>query len=123
MILAGLLSMVDIGRAVNERIALDGVLRTGTRVAMTDPGAAAVRAAIAVADDGQNSSADRGALTLDVYRYCACIADSASAVACNVTCGGSSATAIFYRLTTTTTFDGMLLPRISLGAESRVRIR
>ena len=123
IIAAGLLSTVDLGRAINERISLDNLLRVGTRIAMTDPGAGVVRAAIGVADDSQSHSNDRSALSLDVLRYCACPDDSASALPCSTTCAGSAPTAIFYRLTSTATFDGMLLPPISIGADSRVRIR
>lgn len=123
MICAGLLSVVDVGRAVNERMLLDGVLRAGALVAMSDPGVAAVSGAIGIVDSGQGTAAQRGRLTLDVERYCACLDETEMALACNATCAGSLQTAIFYRLAGSTTFDGMLLPRISLGAESRVRIR
>lgn len=123
MIVAGLLSVVDVGGAVNERIKLDGILRAGALVAMSDPGVEAVRETIGVVDTGQGAATQRGSLTLDVRRYCACLTDTATTVACNATCAGAQPTAIFYRLTSGTTFDGMLLPRIRLGAESRVRIR
>jgi pilus assembly protein CpaE len=123
MLVVGLLSMVDIGRAVNERIALENVLRAGARVAISDPGAEAVRNAIGVVESGQRAATARGALTFDAQRYCACTDDTATARDCDVTCAGALPTAIFYRLTSSTTYDGMLLPSMRLGAETRVRIR
>ncbi|WP_081904664.1 TadE/TadG family type IV pilus assembly protein [Palleronia rufa] len=123
MMLAGLLGVVDVGGAVNERIKLDAILRAGALVAMTDPGAAAVSDTLSVVDAGQGATDQRASLTLDVQRYCACPGDTGATVACSTTCPGAQPTAIFYRLSTGTTYDGMVLPRISLGAESRVRIR
>ena len=123
MICAGLLSVVDVGRAVNERLMLEGVLRAGALMAMSDPGVAAVSQTIGFVDSGQGAAAQRGGLTLDVERYCACLDETETPLACNAPCAGSSQTAIFYRLAGSTTYEGMFLPRISLGAESRVRIR
>lgn len=123
MIVAGLLSMVDLGRAVNERLAIENLLQAGARVAISDPGAEAVKDAIALVDAGSVRMAQPGALTFDVQRYCACMDDTDTPRDCDVTCVGSSSTAIFYRLTSATTYDGMLLPPIRLGSETRIRIR
>ncbi|WP_299970841.1 TadE family protein [uncultured Roseobacter sp.] len=123
LIVLGLLGAIDVGQAVNQRIALESTLQAGAAIAMSDPGASAVRNAIAFVDGDKKASAQRGTLTLQVDRYCACIADAETAVACNTTCVGSAPTAIFYRLSGDTTFDGALLPPISIGTENRVRIR
>lgn len=123
MIFFGLLSLVDVGRAINERIALDGALRAGALVAMSDPGAAAVRSAVTVADSSRTTASERATLALDVKRFCACPENTGVSLDCTVVCTGTTPTAIYYRLDGSTTYDGMLLPVIRLAAHSRVRVR
>ena len=123
VLFVALLSMMDIGRAVGERMGVDAALRTGAQVAMSDPGADAVRAAIAAVDEAGGPSAARSALAIDVQRFCACPGASDVSVACSTTCAGPAATEIFYSLKADTTFSGVFLPILSLGAENRVRVR
>lgn len=123
MIFFGFLSMVDVGRAIAERLALDGALRAGAFVAMSDPGTSAVKAAVGMADGSRTAGGERGTLKVDVQRFCACPEDTGTMLACTVTCAGTSPAAIYYSLDGSTTYDGLLLPTIELAGENRVRVR
>lgn len=123
MIFFGLLSLVDVGRAINERMALDAALRAGAQIAMSDLGTTAVQSAVTLVDMGRMATDERGTLLLNVERFCACPEDTASSLSCTAICAGLSPTAIYYQLKGSTTFDGILIPTIELATESRVRVR
>jgi hypothetical protein len=115
--------MIDVGRAIHQRLALGAALQTGAQLAMSDPGADAIRAAVVMADAAAAPSASRGPLTVSVSRTCTCASDTSVSVDCATTCLASSPTQIAYSLRAETTMAGILLPTISFGAESRVRVR
>lgn len=112
---------LDLGLALYERMTMDRLLRGGAQAAMSDPGAAAVRAVVeASAEDDFAPGAE---FTLTVERYCACPVDTSAAVVCTNLCGDGSAPGVFYRLEADRDYPGMVLPAIGLEAEAKVRIR
>ncbi len=123
VIILALLSMIDVGRAIHQRLALGAALQTGAQLAMSDPGAEAVRAAVEMADTATAPSASRGPLSISVSRTCTCASDTGVSVDCAATCPGSRPTEIAYSLRAESTMAGILLPTISFSAEGRVRVR
>jgi Flp pilus assembly protein TadG len=128
-----LLSMVDVGMAISERMAVDSVLRAGAHEAMKDSGkdkedkedkvlealyaisAKNFPLANGVAPDGLNAP------KFTVKYLCDC--PEQQNVACSATCSGNVATSIFYDLTGKKTFTGNFLPAIELAPEIRVQVR
>lgn len=114
-------AMLDLGLALYDRMTMDRLLRGGAQAAMSDPGAAAVRAVVeASAEDDFAPGAE---FTLTVERYCACPVDTGVAVVCTSPCADGSAPGIFYRLEGAREYPGMILPAMGLEAEAKVQIR
>lgn len=115
-----LLSMVDIGLALNERMTIDHILRGGAQTAMQGGDEAAVLNVLETTA-AKNFTAEE--VLFDVVRYCACAEDPGVAVACSTTCAGPSATSIYYRLTGTKSYDGIFLPTMNMAPSVEVQRR
>lgn len=131
-----LLAMVDMGRAVFEKIAIDQSLRAGFEAAMIDPGKERVETIIADAAgpmfnvtfpaDAQSSTVSGGAdksLRVTVNRFCACPSAVKTSVSCTVRCTPTTFPYAFYDLDAEKNFSGMLLPRFSLSSHLEVQVR
>lgn len=124
-----LLTSIDLGRALTERMAIDHALRAGAQRAMADPGAASVldvmrttaKTNFTLADD----TAETGEPTLDlsVARFGACPDNPGYAVAPSTVCAGSTPTYIYYRMEATKTYAGWITPAIEFDRASQVQIR
>lgn len=125
----GLLSMVDLGLAVNERMTIDHVLRAGAQRALADPGETAVMSALnATAEKNftlasNNNPPVSNPLALTVTRFCACPDQTGIAVACSTICTGTTPTFTYYRLSGQKTYKGMLIPSITAKPSVQVQIR
>jgi pilus assembly protein CpaE len=126
----GLLSTVDIGLAVTERMSLDHVLRAAAQSAMSDQGQDNVRKALegiasrnftVASPTADNVAGD--AVTLSVERFCACAENLSARVECSATCAGSAPTLAYYRMTARKAHDGMVLPRMNLEVALQVQVR
>lgn len=120
ILFVSLLSMVDIGFALHERMTIDHVLRGGAQTAMEGGDEAAVLKVLQ-ATAARNFTAEE--VVFNVARYCACAEDPGVGVACSTTCAGPSATSIYYRLTGTKSYDGIFLPTMSLAPSVEVQLR
>jgi len=114
-----LLSMVDVGFAINERMTIDSVLRAGAQEAMDDPGKDKV---LAVLNDTGAKNFAAGAVPNFTVEHPVCECPESSAVACSATCDGGAATSIYYRLDGTKTYDGIFMS-IPIGPSMRVQVR
>lgn len=122
-----LVLMVDVGLALYERMAIDHVLRSGAQAAMADPGAADVLK-IMQSTESANVDPGRAAVTLDPpARFCACPenagVDPGSAPACTAVCTSSAPPYVYYRMSASATYDGLLLPEIPLSSSVQVQVR
>lgn len=134
------LAMVDIGRAVFEKIAIDQSLRAGFEAAMSDPGEATVNDIVADAagemfkvkssrgtgGQGENSGYQSGStdtLSISVRRYCACPKDLETSISCSTRCTATTFPYAFYAMDAWKHFDGVLLPRFGLSGEIKVQVR
>lgn len=123
-----LVAAVDLGLAEYERMTIDHALRAGAQSAMVDQGPDAVLKVV------QNTASrnfaistqptpSAKALSVTVKRFCACANNTAVEVACSTTCSGSAPTFIYYRLSGTKIYDGMIMPDITLGPTVQVQVR
>lgn len=113
-------AMLDVGAAVNDRMAMDRLLSAGAAAAMADPGADEVRNVIeASAPSGFAPGAE---FTLAVDRFCACAAAPDTPVGCGSTCSGDPP-AVYYEMAAERTYPAMMLPDIPLSTAAEVRVR
>ena len=124
----GLLSAVDLGLAVNERMEVNHVLRAGAEAATNKSDEATVLAIMAATAsqnmtpsiDGQGGAGD---LNLTVDQYCACPDATEVAVTCSTICTGNVPTYVYYQIDGSKTYTGMFIPNISFAPSMRVQIR
>lgn len=118
-----LLASMDLSSVLSEREGLDHVLRSGAQLAMSDAGAAATLAVMQGAASEQFPQGATPALTLNASRFCACPNAPATSVGCRTICTGNLPTYIFYRMTATKSFDGILFPRFDFAPVLEVQVR
>ena len=132
----GLLSAIDIGLAVNERMEVNHVLRAGATAAINKSDEDVVLAIMAttgghiqstrgglnmsVSINGQGAAGD---LSLTVNQYCACPDATEVEVICSTICTGDVPTYVYYQLDGSKTYTGMIIPNISFAPSMRVQIR
>jgi Flp pilus assembly protein TadG len=128
-----LLLAVDVGLAVNEKMAVDHVMRVGAETAMADPGASKVQDVLeqtagenfsVVMDSSSSSSYSMGSdgIAVGVSRFCACPNARSVAVACTSTCTGKTPLA-FYRLDSRKEYSGIFLSSIKMKAALQVQVK
>lgn len=122
-----LVLMVDVGLAFYQRMGIDHVLRSGAQAAMADPGVGEV---LKVLQSTQGLNPEPGQASVafaQPARFCACPesadVDPAAAPACTVSCAGGAAPYVYYRMSASATYDGMLIPEIPLGSSLQVQVR
>ena len=128
----GLLSTVDLGLAVNERMEVNHVLRAGAEAAINKSDEDTVYAVMANTA-GQNMEVaeyhyghyhgEPGDLRLAVNQYCACPDATEVAVTCTTICTGNVPTYVYYQIDGSKTYTGMFIPNISFTPSMRVQIR
>jgi pilus assembly protein CpaE len=124
----GLLSAIDLGLAVNERMDVNHVLRAGAEAAINKADDADVLEIMA-ATGGQNMTVNTngqgaaGDLSLTVNQYCACPDATEVAVTCSTICTGDVPTYVYYQIDGSKTYTGMFIPNISFSPSIRVQIR
>ena len=124
----GLLSAIDLGLAVNERMEVNHVLRAGAEAAINKSDedvvlgimAATAGLNMTASIDGQGGAGD---LNLTVDQYCACPDATEVAVTCSTICPGDVPTYVYYQLGGSKTYTGMFIPNISFAPSIRVQIR
>ena len=129
MLIFGLLSMVDLGLAVNERMTIGHILRAAAQTAMTDPGESTVLDFLNTTAETHFTLASNNfppvsdPLTVSVTRFCACPESPAAAVTCTTTCDADEPTYVFYRLSAEKTYDGIFMPQIDAEPSIQVQVR
>jgi pilus assembly protein CpaE len=114
-----LLSMVDVGFAIYERMTIDYVLRAGAQAAMDDPADGEV---LTVLNETAAKNFAAGAVPIFTVEHPICECPENTDVLCSATCDGDAATSIYYRLEGTKTYDGIFMS-IDLGPSVRVQVR
>ena len=128
------LAVVDLGFAINQRMAADHVLRVGAEAAMSDPGEATVQQVLqqtaganfpTVSADPMPTSISTSSdtLYLRARRFCSCPESRSTEVACTATCAAGKTPLAFYRLTAAKRYSGMLLPSTQINSALQVEAR
>lgn len=120
-----LLASIDIGNVLSEREAMGHVLRSGAQMAMADGGETAALAAMqgAASTRFTLTAGTKKSVVLAASRFCACPNAPATATGCTTICAGNLPTNIYYRMTATKTFAGILFPRFDLNPVLQVEVR
>jgi len=112
----GLLTMVDVGLAISERMALDQALRAGAELAManvddTDTLENTVRAA---------HDADPNSYSVAVNQFCGC---DGAAGSCTTLCANGEPPSIYIDFSASRTMETFLLPSFDVASTLRVQVR
>lgn len=123
-----LVASADVGLAEYQRMTIDHILRAGAQSAMADPGQAQVLSVVQNTASknftlSTQTTASANALTLDVQRFCACPENTRTAVNCSTTCTGSAPTFIYYLMSGTSIYSGMIMPALTLHPSVQVQVR
>ena len=115
MIIFGLLTMVDIGGAIAERMEMDRNVRAGAQAAMSlnNDVSSIEEIILASTEEPEN-------LTVAVNMQCLC--SEASAV-CTTPCPDATAPGVFVEISTQQAYDGIIIPERTLTSQTRVQIR
>jgi len=125
----GLLSMVDIGLAVFQRMTMDHVVRSGVQSAMADQGTDKVRRTLEASAaehftlGGVTPVGGKPPITLSVSRYCVCPETPTTQTACSTVCPSRKPTLAFYSLGATGRYSGSFMPDIALNPTVEVQVR
>lgn len=125
MIFFSFLAMVDVGLAINERMYVDQVLRSGGQPAMRDHGETTVRTVLqrAVCKSGETfpSCAQISEMTFSADRYCVCPTTGVRDTTCTSTCAIKPRK--YYELSATRSYEGIFLPRMDFAPSVTVEVR
>ena len=115
IVFAGLISMLDLGLALNDRMAMDRGLRAGAAAAMADiTDAAAVQAIVEESSGGVQN------VTVAVTEVCEC---GKVGVLCSSLCTGGAQPDLFLEISADKVYEGILLGGYDLTSTTRVRVR
>lgn len=120
-----LLAAIDLGNVLSEREAMGHVLRSGAQMAMLDQGSPAVLTAMqgAASERFVLTAGSKTSIALGASRFCACPTAPATSTSCSTICTGNVPTYIFYRMTATKTYNGILFPLFNLAPAIQVQVR
>lgn len=120
-----LLAAIDLGNVLSERETMDHVLRSGAQMAMGDLGSDAVLAAMQGAASGRFTltAGTTKSVALAASRFCACPETPAASTGCGTICTGSLPTHIYYRMTATKIYNGIIFPLFTLTPALQVQVR
>lgn len=125
LIFFSLLAMVDVGFAVNDRMYVDQILRSGGQPAMRDRGEAIVEETLkrAACKGGETypNCTNIAKMTFAVDRYCVCPVTEVTDPTCTDTCEIRPQT--FYKVSATKTYEGIFLPQFNFVPSKIVEVR
>ena len=129
MLIISLITVTDIGLAMQQRMNLDQSVRAGAEFAMNNVSDVEtikemVKSA-ATGSHGQNrNDVSSNAPTVTVPpSYCECPDARGTAVACDVLCTGDVPPSIFYDISATRRYDAIFVPDFTLASQITVQVR
>ena len=115
IVFAGLISMLDLGLALNDRMAMDRGLRAGAAAAMADiTDTATVQAVV------EESSGGVQGVAVSVAEVCVC---GDVSLLCSNMCSGGAQPDRFLEISANKVYEGILLTGYDLSSIMRVRVR
>jgi pilus assembly protein CpaE len=124
----GMLGMVDTALAIDSRMQMDSALRAAAESSLSDPGVEVVKKVFdsvkgTVTNDGYNENVSKVDASVNVTRYCAC-PDSINTVhSCNTICTGSKIPYLYYEMTGSGSYTGILLNNLTIERTIQVQLR
>jgi len=115
MFIVSLVLMLDVGLAVGDRMELDRNLRAGVQATMAN-----MNDLDAVRDVILAAASEPDALTVAVERTCTC---GGVAVSCVSWCTADEPPSVFVNMSAMQDFAGVMLPAMTLEAETHVQLR
>ncbi|MBC7477916.1 MAG: pilus assembly protein [Pseudorhodobacter sp.] len=129
MLIFSVMATVDLGLAISERLTIGHILRAGAQSVTEGAGIARIDLVLRTIAAKNMTVAVAGAagtdrsLSLAVRQICACAAQPSTAVACATTCAQNAPTQVFYILTGSKTYAGLILPRFAQSKSLEVQVR
>lgn len=129
MLIFSTLAMVDLGLAISERMTIGHILRSGAQSATENVGTTRISqvmrttAAKNMTVVAAGSAGTDTAIALSAVRICACASQPSVAVACSTTCTPNAPTQVYYVLSGSKTYDGLILPRFTQSKSLEVQVR
>ena len=123
---------IDVGFAVNEKMAIDHTVRVGADRAMSDPGESVVQVSLqqaasknfsSVSTDPYPSPGTSPSVHVKASRFCVCPQDRATQVACTTTCAARKPVLAYYRLTGKKSYAGILVPSMIFDSALEVEVK
>lgn len=121
VLVLAVLATADIGLAIHEASEVDQAMRNGAEAALNDPGESLV-GAVLVAVDTTGSGPSSTHWSVDRYHACREAPDTRFDDPI-MTCAGSRASSIFYKITGVRAYAGIFLPARDLTRTASVQVR
>jgi pilus assembly protein CpaE len=129
MLILSLITVTDIGLAMQQRMNLDQSVRAGAEFAMNNVSDVntikeMVKSAATGAYGQARNDVSSNTPTVTVPpAYCECPDARGTAVACNVLCAGDIPPSIFYDISATRRYDAIFIPDFTLASQMTVQVR
>lgn len=129
ILIFSILATADLGLALSERMTLGHILRAGAQSATEDVGIAKIDLSLRTTAAKNMTVAAAGTagtdttVALSVRRICSCAARPSVALACSTTCDQQAPTQIYYILSGSKTYSGLILPRFQQSKSLEVQVR
>lgn len=129
MLLLSLITVTDIGLAMQERMNLDQSVRAGAEFAMNNVSDVEtikemVRASATGSYGQSRNDVVSNTPTVTVPpAYCECPEARGTAVACGALCAGDIPPSIFYDISATRLYDAIFVPDFTLATQITVQVR
>jgi Flp pilus assembly protein TadG len=129
MLIISLITVTDIGLAMQQRMNLDQSVRAGAEFAMNNVSdVETIKEMVKSAATGSYGQA-RNDVTSNTptvtvpAAYCECPDARGTAVACDTLCTGDVPPSIFYDITATRRYDAIFIPDFTLASQMTVQVR
>lgn len=120
VLIFAVLSMADIGLAIHQVFRIDQAMRNGVEAALSDPGEAPVKAVLKRTYAPGAAPPDD---MWDVDRRCECPGGGGVECGSFTICAGERAAGIFYDITGSRIYEGILIPDRALRRTASVQVR
>ncbi len=123
------MATADLGLALSERMTIGHILRAGAQTATSYSSIATVdRVLRTTASKNMQvatgvSPGDDTQLSVKVDIRCTCATQPSVSVVCSTTCAGSNPTQVFYVMSASKTYSGLILPQFSQSKTIQVQLR
>ncbi|MBT8473320.1 MAG: pilus assembly protein [Marinicaulis sp.] len=130
MMMFALITMTDIGLAINARMNLDQAVRSGAEFVMKDVSDEdtvknlVIAAATGTYSDTPGDAESSQRPNVAVNKWCECTDNPGVTVTCTATlCSNDMPPSIYYKVAADKTYEAIILPDIALSTQINVQVR